>query len=158
MKHFTHFLSSLLLMICLSGSIQAQTIAALEEKPLVSGNTYKSQKVTDDGTLIDENNTKLGTIEADGTLKNASGAVIGKVVQNTKDVTMYDFYNNKGKIVATIGPAGMVKDMEGRVLYTVDEPDETGYCNVYDAKNRQIGLIHEKRRHEGACLMHSKKK
>ena len=119
---------------------------------------YKSQVVSSTGVLTDENNTKIGTIESDGSFKDMSGNVIGKFIKNTGDPSRFDFSDKSGKKIATILADGTVKDLNGNVLYTVSAPDTNGYCKVYDSTGKEIGIVHEDHKHKGACMMHSSKK
>ncbi|MBC7451041.1 MAG: hypothetical protein H7259_06095 [Cytophagales bacterium] len=147
MKTILHFLSGILF-LCLTAQLQAQS----------SSTSYVWQKVSENGIWTDENSRMLGSVEANGTLKDSKGSVIGKVVQNNNDTLTYTFSPKGGKKSAIIEKDGTVKDMNGSILYNVAAPDIKGYCNVYDAYGTIIGQVHERQKQKGVCLMYIRTK
>ncbi|MBC7451040.1 MAG: hypothetical protein H7259_06090 [Cytophagales bacterium] len=152
MKTLTSLFSGLMLCTFVAASVQAQTGTA------VTTSNYKSQKVSDKGVWTDENGVKLGTIEPDGTLKDTSGVVFGKVTKNKTNPAVYDFSDKEGRMIGTVMEDGTVKDMNRKVLYTVSAPDANGYCKVYDASGKELGVVHKTHKHKGAAMMHHHKK
>jgi hypothetical protein len=144
MKNVKSIVATILIFACVAAGAMAQA--------------KKMQKVSDVGILTSDAGVKVGTIEMNGTFKNANGMVIGKVVKNAKDASKYDYYDGTGKVAAIISADGTVKDLNGVVLYTLSAPDANGYCTVYDASGAEFGKVHEKYKHKGVCLMHASKK
>ena len=144
MKNVTSIIATMLVFVCIATGAMAQA--------------KKVQKVSDMGVLTNEAGVKIGTIEMNGTFKNTSGVVIGKVVKNPKDESMFDFSDKDGRAIASVSKDGKVKDMEGKILYTISAPDANGYCIVYDANGAVFGKVHEKHKHTGPCIMHASKK
>src|SRR6187402_618169 len=107
MKTITSLLSGLFLLLSVAASAQTQTGIT----------NYKTQQISDKGVWTDENGIKLGTIEPDGTLKDTSGVIFGKVVKSTKTPAVYDFSDKEGRAIGTITEDGTVKDLNGKVLY-----------------------------------------
>jgi hypothetical protein len=119
---------------------------------------YKSQfNVKSTGQVENDKGVKLGSIEADGTIKNAKGEVVGKVAKKDKGAEILD---KLGKKMGAVSESGTMTGANGKVLYTISTADENGICKILDASGKQVGTVHENYKQQGACAIHclSKKK
>ena len=113
---------------------------------------YKAQfKVNSSGQAEDANGVKIGWIEADGTIKNSKGDVVGKVAKKDKQAELLDKLGNK---VAEASENGTLKDNKGEVLFTVSDADKNGECQIQDKSGKAVGVVHQNYKQQGACIYH----
>lgn len=103
--------------------------------------------VSEKGQVLNEQGVKLGWIEGDGTIKDAKGKIVGKVVKS-------ELHNTTGKKMAEILADGSIKDADGKILYTISSADENGLCKILDASGREVGTVHQNYKQQGACALH----
>jgi hypothetical protein len=118
---------------------------------LFAQNYKQPFNVSSKGKIEDSKGIVLGWIEADGTVKNAKGKVVGKVA---KEVLL----SKSGKKMAEISASGTVTSTDGKVLYTLTNADENGICKIIDASGKEVGTVHENYKQQGACALHCLKK
>lgn len=70
-----------------------------------------------DGKLRDANDHIIGEVDADGTVRNAEGDIIGKTGVNMTGAPVYDA---EGHLLGTIGADGKLRDAAGNVIGEVD--------------------------------------
>lgn len=70
-----------------------------------------------DGKLKDANGHVIGEVDADGTVRNAEGDIIGKTGVNMAGAPVYD---PEGHLLGTIGTDGKLRDAAGNVIGEVD--------------------------------------
>lgn len=95
-----------------------------------------------DGKLKDANGHVIGEVDADGTVRNMEGDIIGKTGVNMAGAPVYD---PEGHLLGTIGTNGKLRDAAGNVI---GEVDANGV--VHNSAGKIIGHaylkgIHEKR-------------
>jgi hypothetical protein len=113
---------------------------------------YKPQfKVNSSGQAVDANGVKIGWIEADGTIKDSKGEVVGKSVKKDKQAQLLDKLDNK---VAEATETGTLKSTKGEVLYTVSDADKNGECEIKDKSGKTVGVVHQNYKQQGACMYH----
>lgn len=116
------------------------------------GQNYKSQfNVQSTGQIVNDKGVKLGWIEADGTIKNAKGDVVGKIEKKDKEAELLD---KLGKKMGGISEDGTLKDGKGTILFTISTDDESGVCKILDGKGKVVGTVHQNYKQQGACLYH----
>lgn len=109
---------------------------------------YKSQfNVRSTGEVVNVEGVKLGTIETDGTIKNAKGEVVGKIVKN-------DLLDKVGKKLGAVSEDGTLTGANGKVLFRVSTADENGICKILDANGKEVGTVHANYKQQGACAIH----
>src|SRR5436190_15257491 len=95
---------------------------------------YKAPfNVNSSGQAEDANGVKIGWIEADGTIKNSKGEVVGKTSKKDKQSELLDKLGNK---VAEASENGTLKNSKGEVLFTVTDADKNGECQVKDKSGK----------------------
>ncbi len=70
-----------------------------------------------DGKLRDANGHIIGEVDADGTVRNVDGDIIGKTGVNMTGAPVYD---PEGHLLGTIGADGKLRDAAGNVIGEVD--------------------------------------
>jgi YD repeat-containing protein len=95
-----------------------------------------------DGKLRNSNGRIIGEVDADGTVRNAEGDIIGKTGVNMAGAPVYDA---EGHLLGTIGADGKLRDAAGNVIGEVDADGV-----VHNPADKIIGHaylkgIHEKR-------------
>lgn len=70
-----------------------------------------------DGKLRDANGHIIGEVDADGTVRNAEGDIIGKTGVNMTGAPVYD---PEGHLLGTIGADGKLRDAAGNIIGEVD--------------------------------------
>lgn len=70
-----------------------------------------------DGKLRDANGHIIGEVDADGTVRNVEGDIIGKTGVNMTGAPVYD---PEGHLLGTIGADGKLRDAAGNVIGEVD--------------------------------------
>ncbi|TLY47236.1 MAG: hypothetical protein E6K54_06325 [Gammaproteobacteria bacterium] len=70
-----------------------------------------------DGKLRDANGHIIGEVDADGTVRNTKGDVIGKTGVNMAGAPVYD---SEGHLLGTIGADGKLRDAAGNIIGEVD--------------------------------------
>jgi hypothetical protein len=119
---------------------------------IAAAQNYKAQfKVNASGQAEDANGTKLGWIEADGTIKNSKGEVVGKVAKKDKQAEVLDKLGNK---IAEASENGTLKNNKGQILFTVSDADKNGECQIKDKSGKVVGVVHENYKQQGACIYH----
>lgn len=73
--------------------------------------------VSADGKLRDANGQLIGEVDADGTVRNPKGEVIGKTGVNMAGAPVYD---SEGHLLGTIGTDGKLRDAIGNVIGEVN--------------------------------------
>jgi hypothetical protein len=113
--------------------------------------------VNSSGQVVNQQGVKLGWIEADGTIKNSKGEVVGKVEKKDKQAIVLD---KMGKKMGAVSENGSYTNGKGKVVYTISTADENGICKILDASGKEVGTVHENYKQQGACAIHclSKKK
>jgi hypothetical protein len=113
---------------------------------------YKAQfKVNSSGQAEDANGVKIGWIEADGTIKNSKGEVVGKTTKKDKQAELLDKLGNK---VAEVSENGTLKNTKGEVLFTISDADKNGECQIKDKSGKMVGTVHQNYKQQGACMYH----
>jgi hypothetical protein len=113
---------------------------------------YKAQfKVNSSGQVEDAAGVKIGWIEANGTIKNSKGEVVGKTAKKDKQTELLDKLGNK---VAEATETGTLKNTKGEVLYTVSDSDKNGDCLIKDKSGKTVGIVHQNYKQQGACIYH----
>lgn len=113
---------------------------------------YKSQfNVKSSGQVENDKGVKLGFIESDGTIKNAKGEVVGKVVKKDKQA---ELLNKVGKKMGAVSEDGTLTGKDGKVLFTISTADENGICKILDANGKEVGTVHQNYKQQGACAIH----
>ncbi|MBC7451039.1 MAG: hypothetical protein H7259_06085 [Cytophagales bacterium] len=146
MKTTKSIIFSLLLLACTAAGIQAQTSAE-----------YNTQKVSDKGIWTNVDRKKLGSIDSAGVLKDSNDVALGRIEHNPKNPGIYEFKDINGHLLATVLEDGTVRDLKGKVMYSVYAPDENGYCEVIGEAGRLKGMVHLNYKHSGVCLMQVRK-
>lgn len=85
--------------------------------PAYDKNGHLIGTVDADGKLRDANNHIIGEVDADGTVRNTEGEVIGKTGVNMAGAPVYD---PEGHLLGTIGTDGKLRDAAGNILGEVD--------------------------------------
>lgn len=85
--------------------------------PAYDKNGHLLGTVDADGKLRDANGHIIGEVDADGTVRNNEGDVIGKTGVNMAGAPVYDA---EGHLLGTIGADGKLKDAAGNVIGEVD--------------------------------------
>ncbi|MCH9754851.1 TrbI/VirB10 family protein [Rickettsiella endosymbiont of Litargus connexus] len=70
-----------------------------------------------DGKLRDANGHIIGEVDADGTVRNSQGDIIGKTGVNMIGAPVYD---SEGHLLGTLGADGKLRDAAGNVMGEVD--------------------------------------
>jgi intracellular multiplication protein IcmE len=70
-----------------------------------------------DGKLRDANGHVIGEVDADGTVRNSEGEIIGKTGVNMTGAPVYD---PEGHLLGTIGADGKLRDAAGNIIGEVD--------------------------------------
>ena len=127
-------------------------LMALATIQFVSAQDYKHPfNVKSSGEVVNQKGEKLGWIEADGTIKNAQGEVVGKVQMKDKQAV---FLDKLGKKAGAVSENGTLTGTNGKVLYTISTADENGNCKILDASGKEVGIVHENYKKQGACAIH----
>ncbi len=85
--------------------------------PAYDKNGHLLGTVDADGKLRDANGHIIGEVDADGTVRNNEGDVIGKTGVNMAGAPVYD---SEGHLLGTIGTDGKLKDAAGNIIGEVD--------------------------------------
>ena len=85
--------------------------------PAYDKNGHLLGTVDADGKLRDANGHIIGEVDADGTVRNNEGDIIGKTGVNMAGAPVYDA---EGHLLGTIGTDGKLKDAAGNVIGEVD--------------------------------------
>ncbi|MEN9450211.1 MAG: component of the Dot/Icm secretion system [Pseudomonadota bacterium] len=85
--------------------------------PAYDKNGHLIGTVDADGKLRDASGHVIGEVDADGTVRNAEGDVIGKTGVNMTGAPVYD---SEGHLLGTIGADGKLRDAAGNVIGEVD--------------------------------------
>lgn len=93
-----------------------------------------------DGKLRDANGHIIGEVDADGTVRNAEGDIIGKTGVNMTGAPVYD---PQGHLLGTIGADGKLRDAAGNII---GEVDANGV--VHNPAGKIIGHAYLKGTHE----------
>jgi hypothetical protein len=113
------------------------------------GQSYKAQfKVDNNGQATNDKGTKLGTIESDGTIKDAKGKVVGKLINGT------DLTDPLGKKMGEVLSDGTLKDVKGKTMFTISTADQAGICKILDKNGKEVGTVHENYKKQAACAYH----
>lgn len=108
--------------------------------PAYDKNGHLIGTVDADGKLRDASGHVIGEVDADGTVRNAEGEVIGKTGVNMTGAPVYD---SEGHLLGTIGADGKLRDAAGNVI---GEVDANGV--VRNAAGKIIGHAYLKGTHE----------
>lgn len=93
-----------------------------------------------DGKLRDANGHIIGEVDADGSVRNAEGDIIGKTGVNMTGAPVYD---PEGHLLGTIGADGKLRDAAGNII---GEVDANGV--VHNPAGKIIGHAYLKGTHE----------
>jgi hypothetical protein len=119
---------------------------------VANAQSYKAQfKVDDTGKVSNEKGTRLGTIESDGTIKDANGKVVGKLIKSDNGS---ELMNHLGKKMGELLDDGTLKDAKGKTMFTISTADEAGICKILDKNGKPVGTVHENYKNQGACAYH----
>lgn len=106
-----------------------------------------------DGKVRDANGNIIGTVGPDGLVRDANGNVIGAAGGPATGTPVYDA---EGRLLGTVGADGKVRDASGKIIGTVDADGSVRNLSgniigktgsniagtpVYDAEGRLIGTV-----------------
>lgn len=99
------------------------------------------------GKVLTDKGIEVGWIENDGSIKNAQGVLVGKIVGSK----VLDKMGNK---IAEVSSDGSLKDGKGKIIYTVLTTDASGNCKIVDASGKEVAKVHENYKMQGSCAFH----
>ena len=132
-RNMKRYLYVLLMLLCISSAINAQTIrntnnsivAIIDTDGTVrNGNNSVIARISSNGDIRDNNNHLLGKIESDGSVKDRNNSYMGKVESNGT------VRNRNNSILGKVESDGKVRDCNNHILgYSQGIPQK--YAAVY---------------------------